>query len=41
MLLEDEAGVVEQGEGRLDEAALVGDREPQPVANHRSVPAAG
>ena len=39
VLLEDEAGVMEQPQGRLDEPALVGDREAQ-AAGHRS-PATG
>src|SRR5439155_22028110 len=37
-LLEDEPGVVEEPEGRLDEAALVRDCEADPVP-HRSAPA--
>ena len=37
VLLEDQARVVEERQRRLDEAALVGDGEPQPVP-HRSMP---
>ena len=38
VLLEDEPGVVQQEQGRLDQSALVGDRQAQAVS-HRSVPA--
>ncbi len=37
VLLEDEPRIVEEGEGRLDQSALVRDREPEAVP-HRSVP---
>ncbi len=35
MLLEDEAGVVEEGQRRLDEPALVGDGQAEAVAHQR------
>ena len=41
VLLEDQAGVVEQGECRLDEATLVRDGQPEAVARHRSTPPVG
>ena len=37
MLLEDQAGIVQQAEGGLEETALVGDRETETLP-HRSVP---
>ena len=41
VLLEDEARVVEQGEGRLDQPSLVRNGEPHSVAHQRSSPAVG